>query len=237
MPLIDYRSSSGKYIEFSGANTSNTNSWSNTCPAAAGFQRRAYVVSNLVAGLGAGIPVANVSATYGGQAMTRLSVSTRYGPSAADYNFCVFGIANYPTGTQTVSVTATGMPFSFSLRQHTCAVITYQDATFVTDGSQALYNSSQSSSFTVTASQLTAGDMALFFHVRGASGGFTSYTQNGVNASPRYTLGGSVYSRVLIADDTAVDGSVASAVTCATDWQAAAALRIKRLGNQEGFFS
>lgn len=237
MPLIDYLSSSGDYVEFSGANTSNTNSWSNTCPGASGFQRRAYVVSNLVAGAGAGIPVTNVSATYGGQAMTRLSGSTRYGPSGNDYNFCVFAIANYPTGTQTVSVTATGMPFSFALRQHTCAVITYQDATFIDTGGQTLYSASQSNNFTVTASNLTAGDMALFFHVRGASGGFTTYTQGGSNATARFTLGGSAYSRVLIADDTAVDGSVASAVTSATDWQAAMALRIRRLGNQEFFMA
>lgn len=228
MATVDFLAASGSAVEFPGSSTSYTLSWSHTSTGKR--LRMAFVVSNLTSA--AQSPANSVSATYGGTAMTKL-VSFNYGANGGSggvNTMAVFALPTYATGTQTVAVTHTSMPFSFPARQVSCGVVTYDNA-LTTASTLGSYTTATATSYSITAAQATTGDLTLFAHVHTEASAFTSYSQ-----TQRFT-GATNYARILIGDATGNVGDVVSTTTTSpSDYQGAVAIRVKRWADQEGFF-
>ena len=118
--------------------------------------------------------ITGVTATYGGQAMTQLGTTT--GSGGAGYKAYLFGLLNPPTGSQTVSSTATGS----GLYGLAMSSVSYSG---VTSFGTATTNAGSSNATTQTISS-SAGKM-----VAHAFASFVSATISGYNQTQRLAVG------------------------------------------------
>lgn len=163
----------------------NSLSWTHTSGGSADFAIVAigiYRTSGTVSGF---------TVTIGGVAMTQIAI--RNSASTTAGRVALYGLASPPTGSQTVSVSASASASGGALVGAAASYVGVDSAdTPVTAG-----YSTTTSSNSVTVGSVAAGDMAVFAHEKQLTTAFTSYnqTQRATNAGPsqvRLLLGDSV---------------------------------------------
>lgn len=229
MALIKYVSGSGVGNYFGGVDTSVSNTFSHT---ASGTDRLVVVYAGLSTADSAQASTA-VTATYGGVSMTLQGMAqVQTSGGSGDGRFATFTLLNPATGAQNVVVTYTNLLVTFANKQLTTAAVSYRNVRAVEGFVKTTDNLASATTGSVTGTSTGCGDFLVFGHMRIDGAAFSSYNQ-----TQRYTVAEATYCRLLAGDNASGDvGSVTSTATAsASDWQAASALRLKRVANADFF--
>jgi len=228
---IEYVTASGTSDTTNGTFTSNTLTW--TQPTSVTGNNIAVVGYLLVTqGSTATLASASGSGTYGGSSMSATKVV--FGVGGDNCGLIVYRLANAPTGSQTVSMTISGMSQTGLVgKQYTAGVAVYRNVYSTSyEGSNGASSTSTVTTRTQSFSGVQPRDVCVGIHGRTDTTAFSSYNRN-----QRLTTTQGSYCRGLIGDTIALQlsGTVTSTATNAADNTIAAGVNLIR-DPESGFF-
>lgn len=237
MAIIRFNSASGAGNWFGGIDSTLTNTFSHT---ASGSDRVVVVFACVTADTtSSNTP----TATYGGTAMSSLGYIVLRNTTNQGRKLGAFFMENPPTGAKTVSVSWSGLPFTFANKHLSTSAVSYSGVSAAAmtrthsefgDSLQAT-NAGTSSSSTQSLNHTSSGvgDVFVFCHAKETASAFSTD-----NFTQRYTVSAdATWNRILVGDTTGKTGTVTSTTTSSASesYWAVFGLRLKRAAQSDFF--